>query len=108
MIVYNLDSADIRNFNNETTGFGSGVVEQGRAGFDDKKPYDIHAPASLRGPGRDLILAPHVHIFKSMVEHDPRTTVRDVERRLRGLGIKFTARSAITNLARKHGIKLAA
>ena len=108
MIVYNLDSSDVKSFCMAQKDFAYIIASENSANFANKKPFDIYAPTLGKGPGRDLILAPHLHILKDMIEQDPKTTARDIERHLRGLGIKFAAITAVTNLARKHKIKLAA
>lgn len=63
-------------------------------------------PAARRG--RSFILESHVDTIRSMVTENPKTSVRDVETRLRSTGIRFSSRTAITNIARAYQIRLRA
>ena len=107
LVISNLDDMDRRNFNKEFGSLDLGLPntsEEATSSNLDQEPAQQPAPRR----GRKLLLAQHEGMIRDMIEHDPSMTAARIQTRLRAVGIKFSGISAVTNLARFYGLKLAA
>ena len=107
LVIYNLDDMDRRNFNKEFGAIDLSLSNKSEKVASSDRNQDAAQQLAPRR-GRKLLLAQHEGMIRDMIEHDPSMTAARIQTRLRAVGIKFSGISAVTNLARFYGLKLAA
>lgn len=108
LLVFNLTDLDVIEFCSQLKYFVGKIIDEPNAYFGTNQSVAKLFLSARKTRGRRLILESHISLLRDMMAKDPSTTTRDIEIALRRLGVKFSAVSAIQNVARRYNLKLAA